>query len=73
MSSKVTEALSELAKLPVSEQERAAEAILDFAHRDGRPMLTDEQAEEVRKRLADPQPAFLTLAEAKAQIARLGA
>jgi hypothetical protein len=70
MSSKVAEALSELAKLPLSEQGRAAEAILDFARRDGRPTLTDEQADEVRQRLADPNPTFLTLAEVKARLSR---
>ena len=74
MSSKVTEALTELSKLPAAEQERAAEAILDFATgATTRPNLTAEQAEEVRRRLADPRPTFVTLAEAKARLALLGA
>ena len=73
MSSKVAEALNELAKLPASQQERAAEAILDFVRQDHALTLTDEQAEEVRLRLADPKPTFLTLAEARARLAQIGA
>ena len=74
MISKVTEAMTELSKLPAAEQERAAEAILDFATgATARATLTGEQAEEVRRRLADQRPTFVTLAEAKARLALLGA
>ena len=74
MTSKVTEAMTELSKLPADEQERAAEAILDFATgTTARPTLTDEQAQEVRRRLADPRPTFMTLAEAKGRLTLLSA
>jgi hypothetical protein len=63
-------AIAELAKLPPADQEVAAQAILDFAARGGRAELTDGQADEVRRRMADPEPKFLTLAEARARLLR---
>ncbi len=68
MNDRVKEAIAELAKLPIAEQELAAEAIIDFARRGGRSELSEEQAEEVRRRLADPNPKFLTLAEVRARL-----
>jgi hypothetical protein len=65
MNSKVQEAVAELSKLSEAEQEVAAEAILDFARAD-RLEITDEQAAEVQRRLRDPNPKFLTLAEVRA-------
>ena len=70
MNAKIKEAIAELEKLPAEEQEQAAEAILDFAARGGRSELTEEQAEEVRRRVAEPNPKFLTLAEARARLLR---
>ena len=72
MIDKVSEAIRELSQLSAAEQELAADAILDFAHRSGRPALTDEQADEVRRRLADPVPKFITLAEARARLIATG-
>jgi hypothetical protein len=69
MSNKLDTAIAELAKLPADEQEIAAEAILDFVG-GGRPELTDAQADEVRRRMAEPEPRFLTLAEARARLVR---
>jgi len=68
MNDRVKEAIAELVKLPIAEQELAAEAILDFAHRGGRSELSEEQAEEVRRRLAEPNPKFLTLVEVRARL-----
>ena len=68
MNGKIKETIAELEKLPAAEQEFAAEAILDFTHRGGRLVLTEEQAEEVRRRLADPNPKFLALADARARL-----
>jgi hypothetical protein len=73
MNKKVQEALAELEKLPENEQEVVAEAILDFAARGGRVELSEDQANEVRRRLADPNPKFLTLAEARARLLGAGA
>jgi hypothetical protein len=68
MGNKLDAAIAELAKLPPEEQEVAAEAILDFADRGGRPKISEAQAHEVRRRLAEPEPKFLTLAEARARL-----
>lgn len=46
MNGKIKEAIAELEKLPAAEQEFAAEAVLDFAHRAGRIEFTEEQAEK---------------------------
>ncbi len=73
MNKKVEHAIAELVKLPETEQEVAAQAILDFAARGGRPELTAEQAEEVRRRLAEPDPRFVTLTEARARLLGKGA
>ena len=68
MGNKLDAAIAEQTKLPPEEQEVAAEAILDFVDRGGRPALTEAQAHEVRCRMAEPEPRFLTLAEARARL-----
>jgi hypothetical protein len=68
MSDKIKEAIAELEKLPAEEQELAAEAILDFAERRKTRELSEEQVAEVRRRLAEPDPKFLPVAEAKARL-----
>ncbi len=73
MNAKLAQALSAITKLPTAEQERAAEALLDFALQQIRPTLSEEQAAEVQRRLQEPQPERMTLAEAKARIERRGA
>lgn len=73
MNAKLAQALSAITKLPTAEQERAAEALLDFALQQSRPTLSEEQAAEVQRRLQEPQPERMTLAEAKARIDRRGA
>ena len=72
MTLKMDQALAELSKLPVPEQELAAEAILDFVARDRRLTLTDEQAAEVRRRLSEAEPITLGLATVRDRLARLG-
>lgn len=67
MTEKLQAALAELEKLPPDEQDVAAQAILDFAARGGRPELSDAQADEVRRRMAEREPKFLTLDEVRAR------
>jgi putative addiction module component (TIGR02574 family) len=68
---KIDEAWAALRKLPVREQERLAEAILDFAAGSGDTyVLTDEQAAEVERRLADPNPKYLSMPEARARLGK---
>ena len=72
MTLKMDQALAELSKLPVPEQELVAEAILNFVARDRRLTLTDEQAAEVRRRLSEAEPITLGLATVRDRLARLG-
>lgn len=72
MNAKLAQALNAISKLSIAEQERAAEALLDFALRQDHPSLTDAQAAEVQRRLQEPQPERMTLADAKQRLARRG-
>jgi TRAP-type C4-dicarboxylate transport system substrate-binding protein len=65
---KLNDALAVLRKLSPEEQELAAEAILDYAERNSDLRLTDEQAEDVRRRLRDEGEETLTPAEARRMI-----
>lgn len=47
--------VEEVEKLPDSEQDAAAGALLDYLHHMRGLSLTDEQAAEVRRRLAEPR------------------
>ena len=49
------------------------EAVAEPAQRARQPQLTPDQVKEVEDRLADPKPTFITLAEARARLSRLGA
>ena len=57
--------------LPEDQQDAAAGALLDYLDHIKSVYLTDEQVAEVHRRLADPNPRFLTLDEAKARLARI--
>ena len=69
---KLEQAWEELKKLSQGEQETAAAAILDFAARDRDVELTDEQVVEVERRLADPNPTYLTLSQVREHFNKLG-
>jgi hypothetical protein len=59
---------------PEKRQEDAAQVLRDMENQDtASHHLTEEQEAEVRRRLADPSPRFLTLAEVRARLAQLGA
>jgi hypothetical protein len=59
---------------PRERQEDAARMLLEMEAQDvSGYRLTDEQAAEVERRLADPDPKFLTLAEVRARLAHSGA
>jgi putative addiction module component (TIGR02574 family) len=53
---KIDEAWALLKSLPESEQEIAAEAILDFAAQNNDLQLGEEQLAELQRRLDDPDP-----------------
>jgi len=65
---KIDDAWAVLKKLSPHEQEVAAEAILDYATRDSGIHLSDEQAAEVRRRLADAGEATITPSDLRARL-----
>ena len=70
MSTKIAQAWSALMTLPEGAQDLAAEALLDYAGDRQGLSLTGEQIEEIERRLAEPEPKFLTLAEVRARFAQ---
>ena len=70
---KIDEAWSALKSLPESDQEILAQAILDFAAGDQELRLTDEQAAEIGKRIAEKNPATMTLEEFQVRVRKFGA
>ena len=55
---------------PRQQQEDAAQVLLHMEERgDDRVHLTDEQVAEVKRRMADPNPKFLTLEEVRRRFA----
>ena len=56
---------------PPERQEEAARVLIQMEEQDTSPyQLTDEQLAEVKRRLADPTPKFLTLEEVRERFAR---
>jgi hypothetical protein len=72
MTKLLEEALRQVERLPADDQNAVAGALLDYVKHMRDVRLTDEQVEEVRRRIADPNRKLLTLAEARARIERLG-
>jgi hypothetical protein len=59
---------------PPERQRDAARVLTEMEGQDARSYhLTDEQVEEVKRRLADPDPETMTLAEARASLRKRGA
>jgi hypothetical protein len=59
---------------PLERQEVAAKILTEMEAQDASPYhLSDEQVEEVRRRLADPDRKLVSHDEARARIKRLGA
>jgi hypothetical protein len=72
MTKLLEEALRQVERLPADDQNAAAGALLDYVKHMRNLRLTDEQVEEVRRRVANPDRKLLSLAEARARIDRLG-
>jgi hypothetical protein len=72
MTKLLEEALRQIERLPADDQNAAAGALLDYVKHMRNLRLTDEQVEEVRRRVANPDRKLLSLAEARARIDRLG-
>ena len=72
MTKLLQQAIEQVEKLPESEQDAAAGALMDYLDqmRDGQ--LSDEQVAEVRRRLADPERKTVPLDEARKRLRRRG-
>jgi hypothetical protein len=70
MSQRLNKAIAKLKELSPSEQDAAADAILDYVEQRGAPRLTPEQVAEVRASLAERL--FLTDGETAALYRRYG-
>ena len=67
----VKEVLDRVLTWPSKRQGDAARVLTEMEEQDASPYrLTDEQVAEVKRRLADPNPKFLTLEEVRARFAR---
>jgi hypothetical protein len=72
MTKLLEEALRQVEQLPADDQNAVAGALLDYVKHMRDVRLTDEQVEEVTRRIANPNRKLLSLAEARARIERLG-
>jgi hypothetical protein len=67
----VKEILDRVLSWPPERQERAARVLAEMEAQDeSRLSLSDEQVAEVKRRLADPNPKFVTLEEVRERFAR---
>jgi len=67
----VKEILDRVLTWPPDRQEDAVRVLSDMESQDASAYrLTDEQVAEVRRRLADPNPKFLTVEEVRERFAR---
>ena len=68
----IKEVLDRVLTWPPERQEDAVRVLTEMEQQDSSPYhLTDEQVEEVRRRLADPAPKSITVAEARARLRQL--
>jgi hypothetical protein len=73
MSNLIDDAVRALRNLPEDVRDAAARAIIDYqAGYDDDVQLSDEQVEEVERRIADPNRKFISLSELDKRIRRLG-
>ena len=71
MSKLLDEAIAEVRKLPASEQDAAAGALIEYLAHRGETLLSDDQLAEVRRRRADPDQEIVSHIEARAFIRQL--
>jgi hypothetical protein len=73
MTNALEEAIEKLRELPEERQDELAEALMAVAQGDShRYHLTDEQVAEVRRRRANPDRKFVSLAEARKRLRHFG-
>jgi phage-related protein len=73
MTKLLQDAIEKLKELPESRQNELAVALIEVAEGDqGDYRLTDEQVAEVRRRRANPDRKFVTVAEARKRLRHYG-
>ena len=72
MSKLLKEAFDALTRLPEDDQERAARAIIDFAAHDGDYRLSDDQVEEVERRMASKDRTYLSAPQVRSRLDHFG-
>ena len=72
MTKLLKEAIDALTRLSEDEQERAARAILDFAAHDGDYRLSDDQVEEVERRMGQKHRTYLSPGQVRSRLDHFG-
>ena len=72
MTKLLEQALLEVRKLPPSEQDAAAVALLDYLSDMRSYQLTDEQRAEIHRRVTDPNPVLLSYDEVRKRLGLSG-
>jgi hypothetical protein len=74
MTKLLQDAIERIRELSESRQDELARALIDVAeHDESEYQLTEEQVEEVRRRRANPDRKFISLAEARKRLRHYGA
>lgn len=64
------EAIQKIRALPRDEQDMLADVILEYTDKDSGVQLSPAQIEEIRRRLADPEPRFASLQDVSVRLSR---
>ena len=72
MSNLIEEAVKVLRGLPDDQQATAARAIINYGAHEEDLQLTDEQVEEIERRMSNPDRKFISLAELSKRLRRHG-
>jgi hypothetical protein len=73
MTKLLEEAVKVLRELPDDRQDAAARAIINYGADDDEVQLSDEQVEEIERRMAEPDRKFISLTELDERIRHLRA
>jgi hypothetical protein len=68
MSKLFEQTIAKVKQLPADDQDAAAFVLIDYLEHRRDYQLADEQLEEVRRRIADPNPTFVSYEEARRRL-----
>ena len=72
MTKLLQDAIEKLKELPENRQDQLARALIEATEGESEYHLTDEQLEEVRRRRANPDRKFVSVAEARKRLRHFG-